>query len=335
MALCSCGDKALYQCPRCNSFYCSLSCYKIHGICSEFFYKEQVEAELKSRRVTPEDTQRTQELLKRFSESQLPCSSDEDDDDVDVARLLQNLNLKTEHELWEILTDSERDAFKRSIDTGAILELLSGKKPWWLKENAITKVSTKIKPFDQIFSKQPSDYIVFNLVYLLLSYVTCEVIFLSDPVNPEYEDTLLCLHDITSTSVITSVHALCTVFRDKFDAAKLKDNVPFLFVIENTSIIFEKGKIYIQKALSDLIKLAKDAIKRKNSKQDVDRNNLIKFKRKLEFYLSWSNSCYCLDVYYDAIPKELEMFKRFYSNDSHLQDGKSNVSQSIKLIEEL
>ena len=46
---CACGQVAKYCCPRCNAPYCSVPCYRTHGpACSETFYKEQIEAALRT-----------------------------------------------------------------------------------------------------------------------------------------------------------------------------------------------------------------------------------------------------------------------------------------------
>lgn len=44
-AFCTAESRDLYKCPKCDRFYCSLKCYKNekHWICSEKFYKQQVE----------------------------------------------------------------------------------------------------------------------------------------------------------------------------------------------------------------------------------------------------------------------------------------------------
>ena len=60
---------SLYACPRCPVRYCSLACYRapLHAECSELFYKEEVERELKTTRVeSAEGRQRMLDMLKRL-----------------------------------------------------------------------------------------------------------------------------------------------------------------------------------------------------------------------------------------------------------------------------
>ncbi|GIL79543.1 hypothetical protein Vretimale_12226 [Volvox reticuliferus] len=63
---------ARYTCPRCNTGYCSLPCYKQHGErCTESFYKEQAEGELRSVRAGDEQRRVMMDILKRFQQQQL------------------------------------------------------------------------------------------------------------------------------------------------------------------------------------------------------------------------------------------------------------------------
>ncbi|GIL52268.1 hypothetical protein Vafri_8173, partial [Volvox africanus] len=63
---------ARYTCPRCNTGYCSLPCYKQHGErCTESFYKEQTEGELQNVRADDEQRRVMMDILKRFQQQQL------------------------------------------------------------------------------------------------------------------------------------------------------------------------------------------------------------------------------------------------------------------------
>lgn len=76
-----------YKCPRCSIPYCSLECYKSasHIDCSEDFYKECVETEMKSQANNPENRNKMMEILKRFhledlSENPVHANEESDDD---------------------------------------------------------------------------------------------------------------------------------------------------------------------------------------------------------------------------------------------------------------
>lgn len=63
----------LYTCPRCGIGYCGIQCYKsnAHTDCSESFYKQCVEDELKSQENDPAIRQKMEEILKRVHEEDL------------------------------------------------------------------------------------------------------------------------------------------------------------------------------------------------------------------------------------------------------------------------
>ena len=77
-----------YMCPKCEIPYCSLECYKseAHAECSESFYKEWVETELRSQEEDPESRRKMMEILQRLHNSEAEFGEDllEDDEDGDV-----------------------------------------------------------------------------------------------------------------------------------------------------------------------------------------------------------------------------------------------------------
>lgn len=89
----------LYTCPRCGIGYCGTECYKsdAHTDCSESFYRQCIEDELKSQENDPVARQKMIEILKRVHEADMEndilednldekstsdenCSLDSDDD---------------------------------------------------------------------------------------------------------------------------------------------------------------------------------------------------------------------------------------------------------------
>lgn len=63
----------LYTCPRCDVGYCGAECYKsdVHSDCSESFYKQCIEDELKSQENDPVVRQKMMEILKKIHEADL------------------------------------------------------------------------------------------------------------------------------------------------------------------------------------------------------------------------------------------------------------------------
>lgn len=78
----------LYICPRCGIGYCGIECYKsdLHTDCSENFYRQCVEDELKSQENDPFVRQKMIEILKRVHEADLDndiLKEDVDENSID------------------------------------------------------------------------------------------------------------------------------------------------------------------------------------------------------------------------------------------------------------
>ena len=70
-----------YLCPRCKLPYCSLRCYRSeqHRKCSEHFYKDWVEGELKGTKFSTEagakQMRSFEDYMKKFDEENRPTTS--------------------------------------------------------------------------------------------------------------------------------------------------------------------------------------------------------------------------------------------------------------------
>ncbi|MED6225433.1 hypothetical protein PIB30_093707 [Stylosanthes scabra] len=70
-----------YTCPRCNSRYCSLHCYKSHSLrCTESFMRENVVGELQQMQPDEETKHKMLDILKRFHSEEEMDSIDDDED---------------------------------------------------------------------------------------------------------------------------------------------------------------------------------------------------------------------------------------------------------------
>ncbi|XP_017790403.1 PREDICTED: zinc finger HIT domain-containing protein 2 [Habropoda laboriosa] len=145
-----------YTCPRCDVGYCNVDCYKseAHLECSESFYKQCVEDELKLQERGLEGRQKMIEILKRVHEQDLinmqalesdeedeedeeeeildeQLDSDDDEDVPDLEKRLHDINLDNADEVWSALTDAEKQEFEALIKNGDIEKLLPQWVPWW------------------------------------------------------------------------------------------------------------------------------------------------------------------------------------------------------------
>ena len=149
-------NSRVYTCPRCGIGYCNVDCYKseAHSECSESFYKQCVEEELKSEERDPEGRKRMIEILRRVREQDLKntdfesesdegeeeegaeqsdeqLDSDDEEDVPDLGKRLENINLDNADEVWSALTDDEKQQFEALIKNGEIEKLLPQWAPWW------------------------------------------------------------------------------------------------------------------------------------------------------------------------------------------------------------
>ncbi|KAF6153668.1 hypothetical protein GIB67_000901 [Kingdonia uniflora] len=190
-----------YTCPRCNSRYCSLQCYKTHSLrCTESFMRENVEEEL--RQIQPDDKmkQKMVEILKRFhSEEEETDLMDEDDDSSLSVETIQKI-LSGNQICLDDLNAEEMKTFRRAVASGELSKLIEPWEPWWLKSSA-TKISLShegtqlikplcqqsspvgnhlneippgpenpLLPISKLSSTQPSPFLAFHMVDIIYSY---------------------------------------------------------------------------------------------------------------------------------------------------------------------
>lgn len=156
---------ASYTCPRCNLIYCSKICYQSpqHLDCSEQFYKECVEEELKLKNGDDDSKKQMMEILSRLQENSgigdelidkgiffyiihfQPSSlrkwnstlfrSDSDDEDSlpDLYERLENVDLNDADEVWDRLSEQEKLEFQAILNSGDVSQLIPQYEPWWCK----------------------------------------------------------------------------------------------------------------------------------------------------------------------------------------------------------
>ncbi|QSL65054.1 hypothetical protein MERGE_002359 [Pneumocystis wakefieldiae] len=106
-----------------NSRYCSLICYgsQIHLKCSEFFYKDNVEQEIKNRKITKKEKTEMLHLLSKYSYNQ-DIENLEFLDNKKLSEKIKKSTLKDRmkdidienasfEEIWDHLESNEREEF--------------------------------------------------------------------------------------------------------------------------------------------------------------------------------------------------------------------------------
>lgn len=191
--------KAKYVCPRCGTPYCSVNCYKSedHVDCSEAFYQEWVEGELKGNKVSLDGKKRMLEILNRISNEDVTFDEELDSDDEaslpDLSERLAGIDINDPDMVWEKLSVCEQAAFKELIKTGDISSLIPAWEPWWFQridkpklveldkdffsEGAFEEIKNKcprhykkIRPLSEITKIKPSNCVSFDLINILGGY---------------------------------------------------------------------------------------------------------------------------------------------------------------------
>ncbi|KAE9605298.1 putative SHQ1 protein [Lupinus albus] len=194
-----------YTCPRCNSRYCSLQCYKSHSLrCTESFMQENVVQELQQTQPDEQTKHKMLDILKRFH-SEVEMDSMDEDSSADSTLSEETLEkiLSGEEISFDDLSLDEKKRFKRAIAYGELSKMIKPWDPWWSKPSArkirLSKEGTQLvqplsvqelpddigsnestdiplgpetplPPLSTLSSKEPSPLLTVHLVDILYSY---------------------------------------------------------------------------------------------------------------------------------------------------------------------
>ncbi|QCE15421.1 zinc finger HIT domain-containing protein 2 isoform X1 [Vigna unguiculata] len=191
-----------YTCPRCNSRYCSLQCYKSHSLrCTESFMKENVVQELQQMQPDEQTKNKMLDILKRFhSEEEMDEDSFADStlSEETMEKLLSGQEIS-----FDDLSLEEKKQFHRAIAYGELSKMIKPWDPWWSKPSArkirlssegtqlvqllpekelpddivgeeFSEVpagpETPLPPLSSLSSREPSPLLTVHLVDILYSY---------------------------------------------------------------------------------------------------------------------------------------------------------------------
>ncbi|XP_046353047.2 zinc finger HIT domain-containing protein 2-like [Haliotis rufescens] len=328
------GQEARYTCPRCNIPYCSLACYQHqkHGSCSEAFYKDWVIDELSHSSADTEDREKIREILQREQEARDgdDVASDDEEEDADSLNLesrLQGLDLDADAgEVWQRLTEREKQEFSEMLEDGRLSNLVEVWTPWWVKpsietEEEVDKLEHAGKRRPQIIKEipdinillkksKPSSDLRFCLVNVIYSYA-----FVTRLHNGSHlESPLESAQDLLSVSAVLGQGSNCTSTCEALhmcthsiqqNPSKWKMSLEMTVdIIEDVEHILRGPGVvsplsYIMAALSDVTGLVKAAYTACQKELKVSRSKdaplrpvkkaLFLAEKKVEFVLSWAH----------------------------------------------
>ncbi|XP_019169832.1 PREDICTED: zinc finger HIT domain-containing protein 2 [Ipomoea nil] len=128
---------SLYTCPRCNTRYCSLPCYKSHSLrCTESFMRENVMEELHQSQPDEQSKQKMLGILKRLHSEDEMESLDEDEPDFSWSESTIQKILSGNEISLDDLTPEEQKRYQKAIASGELSKLIKPWEPWWTKQSA-------------------------------------------------------------------------------------------------------------------------------------------------------------------------------------------------------
>ncbi|KAJ4954520.1 hypothetical protein NE237_011303 [Protea cynaroides] len=142
-----------YTCPRCNSRYCSLPCYKAHSLrCTESFMQENVVEELRQLQPNDETKRKMLDILKRLHTEEEMDDMDEDDSPLSE-ETIQKILSGNEVSLDE-LSAEEMKQLQRAVASGELSKMVQPWEPWWLEHSAsrisLSREGTRlVQPLDE------------------------------------------------------------------------------------------------------------------------------------------------------------------------------------------
>ncbi|XP_048773388.1 zinc finger HIT domain-containing protein 2-like isoform X2 [Ostrea edulis] len=313
-------DQAKYTCPRCNTRYCGLSCYrdKSHSECSEAFYKTCCMEALGNRDVSSEEKQKMLEMLDRLEKEEAENSDEMEEELLDR---LTGLNLDTDSELiWSRLTEKEQAQFNRMAEDGRLGNLVEVWTPWWdvkkekisevdgLKANHAPKVTPKIPDISKLLTKsKPSADIKNNVVNVLYAYVFVCRLYNGTHWDCPQESAL----KLVKTSDVMAKHSVCSSPSEAVQLCmtnrECQQSQNFLIGLVSDVIKVLQGPSggadldFVLAALSDVLQLLKKS--HSQYKRDVklyqasssdfmeEKQLLFLSMKKVEFYLGWCQRC--------------------------------------------
>lgn len=191
-----------YTCPRCNTRYCSLPCYKSHSLrCTESFMRDNVMGEMQQLEPGDDTKQKMLDILKRFHSEEETDSMEDDGlagsalSEETIQKIMSGLEIS-----FDDLSSEEKKHFQRAVASGELSKLIEPWEPWWLKPSArtislsregtqrvqpITKQEpdssprvhevppgpeTALTPVNKLSSTEPSPLLAVHLVDILYSY---------------------------------------------------------------------------------------------------------------------------------------------------------------------
>lgn len=309
------NHEARYACPRCEVPYCSVDCYKRHdgggGSCTEGFYQERVSSVLG---LEAKDASQSMESILNRSHQMYSETSVQDNISEDelyrLAEALEHSNMDDKQLVENALTPELRLAFERAVRKGELSHVVESWHPWWVPElipvdETIDTPTQKLLSLDERLLAIPSfrslrvsasPCLSFNLLELLFSIATTLRLYhgVDNAIAhacPDVAYTLVALsavlrEDARYNSVAEALVSCIT--GTSFHQLLGNHDFQWNTVVEDVALLCDNlGRRFLGRAFLEAIDITKAVIK-SVKKRGEDATELRKARKKLEFYLSWT-----------------------------------------------
>ncbi|KAJ6701926.1 ZINC FINGER HIT DOMAIN CONTAINING PROTEIN 2 PROTEIN FON -RELATED [Salix koriyanagi] len=184
-----------YTCPRCNSRYCSLPCYKSHSErCTESFMRENVMEEMKGMAADEETKRKMLDILKRFhSEEQEGMDDRMDDDDLGDDSVLSEETVQKVLSGGPInfddLSGRREETFPKSCGIWRTQQPLTEEEAssshqdygaGYQPSEIPPGPDTLLPPVRKLISREPSPFLAYHLVDIIYSYCFTQRLYNGD-----------------------------------------------------------------------------------------------------------------------------------------------------------
>ncbi|KAJ5076504.1 zinc finger hit domain containing protein 2 protein fon -related [Anaeramoeba ignava] len=314
---------AKYTCPKCSVEYCSTECYKKHSlICTESFYKESIENDLRKSKVNEESQKKALESLQKHSFDLIeniedPNPNEGEEISEEEMKALKKLVNKEDLSIDD-LTKSQKEAFFNALKLGKLNDI-EIYEPWWSdssvkkndylieeikgeKKEENPKKYDKIVPLSNLIKKEPSPKLKYNLVDILYCYAYIMRMY-NGEINDSNKDEVFA--SISSISGVLGSDQVYSNFDECLDSClKNTQQSSLIFVSDEYSLmifkdvvsILKMGKNYVLRAIQEL-KWFISLIGSKKSQRT---------SMKLKFFLSWINEQNSLE-FFEQIYQSIEL----------------------------
>ncbi|CAN0908893.1 Zinc finger HIT domain-containing protein 2 [Linum grandiflorum] len=316
-----------YTCPRCNSRYCSLQCYKSHSVrCTESFMRENVVGELKHLKTGDESKRKMMDILKRVhsEEEKIEAMDDDDGDDSFLSeQTLEKIASGDEITIDDLSTE-EKKRFSRAVACGELSKFFKPWDPWWLKSSAtaisLSKVGTPLvqpiindqpssslqeeippgpdaplQPVSNLIAKEPSPLLSIHLVDIIYSYCFTLRLYNGDWKSDAVGSVtvLLSLSRVLSQSSqpenVMEALSYCLEQSCSPEYRHVGGSRFGISIVDDVATMLALGRGALICMLADVQRLVQAAEEAMKAEKSVIKSKLKLAERKVYFFMCWVN----------------------------------------------